>query len=126
MSQAIAQMFWIAEYTDGQALPQFDLDTGKENLFKDIDFSKLKRFGWYPFTLLLAEFIPYAMANPLLPSCVIALGPEDKLIACCTKSIAVNSTDLKVIDHKAVLYNLGIEGKYLLSINVETNQIICK
>ena len=44
--------FWIAEYKDS-ALPQFDPETGKENLFKEIDQSKLIRFGLYPFSIKL-------------------------------------------------------------------------
>ena len=47
--------FWIAEYNDNTALPQFDPDTCKENLFKDIDQSRLKAFGWYPFPKEFAE-----------------------------------------------------------------------
>jgi hypothetical protein len=49
--------FWIAEYTDGSALPQFDPETGKENRFSEVDHPKLKRFGWYPFSLKLAQQI---------------------------------------------------------------------
>lgn len=46
---------WIAIYDDDQALPQFDPQTGVENRFKEVDHSKLKSFGWYPFTEALAE-----------------------------------------------------------------------
>ena len=49
--------FWIAEYTDGSALPQFDPETGKENKFSEVDQQKLKRFGWYPFSAKLAKKI---------------------------------------------------------------------
>ena len=51
MSKPTLHLFWIAEYQDGTALPQFDPDTGEEHLFKEVDQSKLKRFGWYAFPL---------------------------------------------------------------------------
>lgn len=76
--------FWIAEYNDGQALPQFDVESGKENLFKDIDQSKLKRFGWYPFTLEFAEKIGEAgvVVRVLpLPHHVLELKSNQRLIA---------------------------------------------
>lgn len=42
--------FWIAFYKDGTCLPQFDIETGKENAFVDIDQTKLDKFGLFPFT----------------------------------------------------------------------------
>lgn len=38
--------FWVAEYKDGTYLFQFE--KGKENLFKDIDQKKLKKFWLLP------------------------------------------------------------------------------
>lgn len=62
--------FWIAEFADGTALPQFDPDTGKENkanpnwlsLGSDIPpnsiFNKrVVKIGWYPFPPALAQKI---------------------------------------------------------------------
>lgn len=39
---------WIATYEDGQALPQFDPETGKENRFARVDLSRVVKIGWYP------------------------------------------------------------------------------
>jgi hypothetical protein len=36
---------WLAEYADGTQLFEFDMETGKENLFYDIQKEKLIRFG---------------------------------------------------------------------------------
>jgi hypothetical protein len=36
---------WKATYKDGTEFPQFD--KAGENLFKDIDFSQVVKFGWY-------------------------------------------------------------------------------
>lgn len=38
---------WEAEYKDGSILKQFDLD-GTENLFSEVDHSKLYKFSWIP------------------------------------------------------------------------------
>lgn len=46
--------FWIAFYKDETCLPQFDIESGKENNFTDIDQSKLDRFGIFPFTTTMA------------------------------------------------------------------------
>lgn len=71
--------FWIAEYNDKTALPQFDPETGNENLFKDIDQSKLIRFGLYPFSKELSRKVPCSVSD-LLPKFVINLSSEDKLV----------------------------------------------
>ena len=55
--------FWIAEYNDGIALPQFDPESGRENGFADVDHSKLKHFGWYPFTPELEKKISEASVS---------------------------------------------------------------
>ena len=47
--------FWVAIYRDGTCLPQFDFENGKENAFKDIDQTKLEKFGLFPFNDDLAS-----------------------------------------------------------------------
>lgn len=39
---------WIATYRNGQAVPQFDPLTGKENKFKNIEKSDVERIGLFP------------------------------------------------------------------------------
>jgi len=60
--------FWIAEYENGKALPQFDPETGEENRFIDVDLKHVKRFGWYPFTPKLAVKIEKATGLTVIPS----------------------------------------------------------
>ncbi len=72
--------FWIAQYKDGKALPQFDPITGVENLFKNIDQSNLIRFGLYLFSPELSDKVPCSVSNPLLEHIVINLNNEDKLV----------------------------------------------
>lgn len=60
--------FWVAEYKDGTALPQFDPETGEENRFADVDQSKLKAFGWYPFNFALAQKIYEREGLIVIPS----------------------------------------------------------
>lgn len=46
--------FWIAFYKDGSCLPQFDVNTGRENKFTDIEQDNLDKFGLFPFNTSLA------------------------------------------------------------------------
>jgi hypothetical protein len=103
--------FWIAEFSDGSALPQFDPETGKENkadpdwlagapgqppIAKDAVFvdKKLVRFGWYPFTVKLAKKILEAQGVVAIrtrnPSHIVELKDGEKLIAYRTNAIKFN------------------------------------
>lgn len=77
--------FWIAEYEDGKALPQFDPETGEENKFTLTDKGKLKKFGWHPFTPELSHKIIERSGLITIPTnnphYVISLEKGDKLIA---------------------------------------------
>lgn len=125
MSQALLAMFWIAEYTDGMALPQFDPDTGKENLFKEIDMSRLSRFGWYPFNEKTHALVPNSVCLPL-SFITVAVKPEDKLIAHRTVSMDFKPATNKISNHIADEYALGIQDKYRIVINAVKNQIRCE
>jgi len=74
--------FWIAFYNDNTCLPQFDLDTGEQHLFKDIDQIKLAKFGWFPVTYELQSKLgkPFYV-NPKLNSIILELKPNQRLIA---------------------------------------------
>lgn len=101
---------WIAEFSDGSALPQFDPETGKENkadpdwlpsaegqppipkpeIFKK---KKLVRIGWYPFTSDLSGKLLNSSEKSLVtiptynPSFSIELKNEDRPICYRTNSI---------------------------------------
>ena len=49
--------FWIAEYNDGMAVPQFDPEDGHENKFTSLDQGKMVAFGIYPFSRDFADFV---------------------------------------------------------------------
>ena len=78
-------LFWIAYYTNGQALPQIDPESCVENRLKDIDQTNLCKFGWYPFSPEFAAKIQrtngYNVKCRFLPSYEIELGEHQRLIA---------------------------------------------
>lgn len=77
-------LFWIAEYKDGQALPQYNPDTGEECLFKSVDQNRLVTFGWYPFSPQMAIVLQKKgiEVRPVrLPSYVLRLSSDMRLIA---------------------------------------------
>ena len=125
MSQSILAMFWIAEYSDGMALAQFDPDTGAEHLFKEIDMSRLIRFGWYPFGEKLHEIVPCSVVLPI-SFVTVAVAPGEKLLAHRTVSMAFKPSVNKVTGHIADEYAVGIQDKYRITINALKNQVRCE
>jgi len=112
--------FWIAEYTDGSALSQFDPETGRENRFLEVDQLKLKRFGWYPFSVELAQRILEAEKVAVIPSrnraYTVALNHDDKLVAYRTNVIKLQMRSGGV-EYAETVYVLGIKGKKIFRIN---------
>ena len=118
--------FWISEYTDGFALPQFDPETGRENKFSEVDHQKLKRFGWYPFSLKLAQKILTGKKIRVIPtrnrSYTVTVEKGDRLVAYRTNTIKLH-TRKGGVDHGKTVYVLGVEGEKILQINEEGNVI---
>jgi hypothetical protein len=114
--------FWIAEYTNGSALPQFDPETGKENTFSEIDHQKLKRFGWYPFSLKLAQKILKAEKTVVIPTAnplyTVTVGKGDRLVAYRTNTVKLQMRKGRVL-HGETVYVLGIKGKKIFQMNEE-------
>ena len=112
--------FWIAEYTDGSALPQFDPETGKENRFSEIDHQKLHRFGWYPFSPKMAQQILKAEKTVVIPtsnsSYTVTLGNGDRLVAHRTNSIKLQMR-YGGVEYGETVYVLGIKGKKIFHMN---------
>ena len=114
MAKPILHLFWIAEYQDGTALPQFDPDTGEEHMFKEIDHARLKRFGWYAFAAELAGKVPNAVVNLNLKHYVLSLRPRAQrgggnLIAYRTTTVSFSLKTLDVSRHSADEYVLGLQ-----------------
>lgn len=59
--------FWVAEYDNDKALPQFNPRTGKENKFSLVTKNQLVAFGWYPFTIELAQKIHQRNGQIVIP-----------------------------------------------------------
>jgi len=118
--------FWIAEYTDGSALPQFDPETGKENKFSEVDHRKLHRFGWYPFSLKLAQQILKGRKEGVIAtrnlSYTVTVEKGDRLVAYRTNTIKVH-TRKGGVDRGETVYVLGVEDGKILQINEEGNVI---
>ena len=105
--------FWIAEYNDGLALPQFDFDTGIENLFKEINQSKLIRFGLYTFSFVLSEKVSCSTPSLISLKYVINLTKNDKLFFCRRNYIEIKGKT----EYRYIEYLLGIQEKYILHID---------
>lgn len=48
-------LFWIAYYSDGTCMPQYDPDTGEEILWKEVDQTRMRALALHPFTEDLAK-----------------------------------------------------------------------
>lgn len=48
---------WIVTFEDGQALPQFDPETGKQNKFPFHAQDKITKIGWFPLSAHMVEKI---------------------------------------------------------------------
>ena len=118
--------FWIAEYNNGSALPQFDPETGKENKFSEVDHQKLKRFGWHPFSLKLAQQILQGENTIVIPtrnpSYTVAVERGERLVAYRTNTVKLQMRKGGV-DRGETVYVLGVEGGKVLQINEEGNAI---
>jgi len=129
--------FLIAEYNDDSALPQFDPETYRENLFRDIDKSKLKAFGWYPFSEEFAKKLREngvkAVSKPL-PYFRLVLKDGWRLIAFRRTAVKYGLTKQGDITNqriKVLFYALGFQTtvrgrnvKCILWINDNGNVVI--
>ena len=106
---------WVAEYSDGSALPQFDPETGEENRFAEVDQSRLCKFGWYPFSAEMVARMSVVAVPTRNPYHVIELKDGDKLVA-----VRRNHIEFSIrgggTRRVASLYLLGIEGGKIIKI----------
>lgn len=72
--EPIYTYFWVVVLRDGKtAIPQFDLETGKDNHWKDVPVDQISRAMWYPFSEEFAQkvsstndILTLATKNPIL------------------------------------------------------------
>jgi hypothetical protein len=60
----VTEMFWVAEYNNGQCLPELDPFKGQVNSFSEVDHKKTIRFWWIPITPDMAARFPFTRVNP--------------------------------------------------------------
>jgi hypothetical protein len=110
--------FWIAEFQDGKALPQFDPKTGEENKFSLVDLPLVRQFGWYPFTPELSRKIYNKTGILTIPSdnpvYTVTLKKGDKLIAKRENIIKFNMKN--EVTSRQTVYLLGKAGEKNLRI----------
>ena len=86
MRNASLIYMWFAQCSDGKALSQFNFNTGEETLFKDLDQTKIVKFGLCPVSRELAVKINQlqgweAIKSKLtLPYFLMKLQPNQRLI----------------------------------------------
>lgn len=67
------KLFWIAFYDkpfgapDAETFPQFDPETGQENLFRDLEPTRVRSIGWFPFSVEFAERVAKAPGSTTWP-----------------------------------------------------------
>jgi len=104
MDRPVIEMFWVAEYDNGNALPQLDPFSGNENSFSQVDHKKVKRFWWLPITPDMAARFPGTRFNPLLKQHGVDVNGSKGFVT------RRNEIKLDPPSHKVKCYILGIEG----------------
>ena len=117
---------WVAEFTDGSALPQYDPETGAVNkgnpdwlpeegtgpkaptpdIFKE---KTLCKFGWYPFSEEIVDRVPVLAVPSSSPIHTVELNDGDKLVAARRSHIEIGVMG-GGYRRVASLYLLGIKG----------------
>lgn len=117
----VIEMFWVAEYKNGSALPEYDESTGKVNSFSHVNHKDVLRFWWLPITPRMTQIFPSTRYNPLLRRHAVDLNGSKGFVA---RRIQVQiemgkrkETDAERIKRllanpplKVKCYVLGIEG----------------
>lgn len=102
--------FWIAHYSDGTSLPQFDPITYEENKFSQIDQEKLVKVGLYPFSEEFARLLRehgHSVESRDLPIIEVDIFPPRRLILYRTvkKTVSLESN----VSEEEILYCIGYQ-----------------
>lgn len=105
--------YWAAFYEDETVLPQFDLETGEENLFKAVDLERVVQFGLFPFSPKFAEIVKEngvkVIPSMTFPRYLIRLEKGDELIHLRRNAIQTGITtggEMKELQRE-IIYVLG-------------------
>jgi len=121
MPSVITEAFWVAEYNNGLALPEYDITTGRVNRFSQVDHKNVLRFWWLPVTPKMCQIFPFVRYNPKLKRHGVDVNGSKGFV---TKRIGIQITMGKRNETQAervkrlltspprriICYVLGIEG----------------
>ena len=105
-SQHFLVYYWVAVYKNKKCLPQFDLETGRENKFSKIDHSRLDSVMLLPFTNKLSEKISSPTKVLPLPIYRVQLSDKKRLILLRRNIVKFMMRSQKILKRKTV-YLLG-------------------
>ena len=105
-SRPVIEMFWVAEYDNNRALPQYDPFTGRENRFSEVDHKKTIRFWWLPITPQMTEQFPGTRYNPNLTRHCVDLNGSKGFVTR-RNGISIGTAGMR---HVVKCYVLGVEG----------------
>lgn len=75
--------YWIVIYRDGEALSQFNPDTGEEYLWREVDQSRVCRVAWCEFSQDLAEKIKIDVVSVKKPKMYhVDFSDNEKILIC--------------------------------------------
>lgn len=74
-------MFWVAEYKNGLALPEYDESSGQVNSFSHVNHKDVLRFWWLPVTARMAQMFPNLRVNPRLKRHAVDLDGSKGYVA---------------------------------------------
>jgi len=77
----IREMYWAAEYNNGQALPELDPTTGLTNRYEWVDHKSAIRLWWLPITPAMARQFPGTRHNPRLQRHAVELHGAKGFVA---------------------------------------------
>ena len=80
---------WIAHYSDGTSLPQYDPYTLQTHIFDEVEQDKLIKFGLYPFPSILARRLKEEKGIPVksnifLPKYEVDINKDRRVIGALT------------------------------------------
>lgn len=114
LHRPIVEMFWVAEYNNGQALPQFDPFLNKENSYAEVDHKNVLRFWWLPISPKMAQQFPGTRYNPLLKRHAVEVKGSKGFVARRMKLALTTGGKggrfARLPVHEIKCYVIGIEG----------------
>jgi hypothetical protein len=104
------EMFWVVEYNNNQALPEYDEFTGKVNRFAEVDHKNILRLWWLPITPRMATIFPDTRVNPRLRRHAVELKGSKGFIARRIQIQLGLGSHATLSPQRIKCYVLGIEG----------------